>query len=127
YDHDIGAAEEVVVLLAPLAGSAGIGGGNVAERGRGLGVALAFAHQYEIAAGDALDKLGQPIEHPAHAFDRPYPTVLDRSRIIVRACRATLTETLLLNLGVEAHHLEQQRAVFVVIGIGRADGLATTV
>src|SRR5262249_46035396 len=112
-DDDIGATEKFVVFVAPLADAAGMGGGDIAELDRSLGVVLALAVENELARLHPRDKLGQPVEHPAHVPELANPSVL--------AVRAALTKAVVGNLGVVADHLIQQPARFVVIGIERAD------
>src|SRR5262249_1169916 len=61
---------------------------------------------------------GQPIEHLTHALSAPNPAAV--------AVRPSLTEPLVWIIGIEAHDLEQQAAVFVDVGIPGDDGLTTT-
>ena len=64
-----------------------------------------------------LEQLGQAVRHLPHAFDAPHPALLHLVWRVVRACPAPLAK----GLRLEAADLEQQRAGFVGVVVGRDD------
>src|SRR5262249_30667426 len=111
-DNDISATEKFVVVVAPLAEAAGMGGGDIAELNRTLASVPALAVENKFARLHPRNELGQPVKHPAHVPELTNPSAL--------AVRAALTKAVVGNLGVVADDLIQPHALFVVIGIQRA-------
>jgi hypothetical protein len=110
-DDDIGVAEQFIELVAPLSDAAGVGRRRVAEPHGAVRVPLALADQHAMPGLHRHDQLGELVEHLAGAFGFPNPSAL--------AVRLALAESFVWIIAVEAHDLEQQHAIFVLIGIGR--------
>jgi hypothetical protein len=72
-DPDVGAAEEAVELLLPLARAAWVAGCDNAGALKGVDVLLALGDPDRPALGYAGDELRQAVGHPAHAARRPAP------------------------------------------------------
>ena len=116
-DDHIGAGEVLGKGRVPLAGTAWIAGRGDAVAGERQNVLLALDDEHAPFQRERLDQLGQAVRHLPHALDAPHPAVLHLVRRIVRACPAPLAK----GFRVEPADLEQQRAEFVGVVVGRDD------
>ena len=105
-DDHMAAAQELGMLLAPLASATCIAGCHQAQRCQAIRVFFAL-HQVHQRIG-RCHQLGQPVGHHAHVLYAPAPAF---------AIGATLTEC----LGLHANDLHQQFALFIAVVVGAYD------
>ena len=116
-DDHVGADQVLGKGRVPLVCTTCIAGRRDAVAGERENVLLALDHEQPMFQRQRLDELGQAERHLPHAFDAPHPAILHLVRWIVRACPAPLAK----GLRLEAADLEQQRAGFVGVVVGRDD------
>ena len=100
------AAQELGMLLAPLASATCIAGCHQAQGCKAVCVLFSF-HQVHHRIGRCR-QLRQAVGHNAHVLDAPAPAL---------AIGATLTEC----LGLHANDLHQQFALFIAVVVGAYD------
>src|SRR5262245_5917759 len=103
---DVGAAQVVGILVAPLLDAAGAGRRLETNSTEIVDVLLALGDKDRLSRSNSPREFGQPRGNAAHVAEFPDPATV--------TIRLALTEVLWL----KAHDLEQQRAVLVAIIIG---------